>query len=62
VGDHYIGQLVLYEKEFCLIDFWELDPEVLGSLWLMAFAILGGGGGTLWRKDTIIRKVYAAAF
>jgi hypothetical protein len=27
--------------------FWELNPEVLGSLWLMASATCGGGGITL---------------
>jgi hypothetical protein len=43
VGDYPIRQLVLYEKDFVWMVFWELNPEVLGSLWLMASATWGGG-------------------
>jgi hypothetical protein len=35
--------LVLYEKDFGWMPFWELDPEVLGSLWPKATATWGGG-------------------
>jgi hypothetical protein len=43
VGDYPIRQLVLYEKDFGWMVFRELNPEVLGSLWLMASATWGGG-------------------
>jgi hypothetical protein len=43
VGEYPARQLVLYEKNVGWITFWELNPEVLGSLWLMACAIWGGG-------------------
>jgi hypothetical protein len=43
VGDYPIRQLVLYEKDFGWMAFWELNPEMLGSLWLMASVTLGGG-------------------
>jgi hypothetical protein len=45
VGDYCIRKLVLYEKDFGWMAFWELDPEVLGLLWLVGFCDLGGGGG-----------------
>jgi hypothetical protein len=41
VGDYSIRQLVLYEKDFGWMAFWELNPEVLGSLWPMASATWG---------------------
>jgi hypothetical protein len=41
VGYDPIRQLVLYEKDFGWMAFWELNPEVLGSLWLMASATWG---------------------
>jgi hypothetical protein len=41
VGDDPIRQLVFYEKDFGWMEVWELNPEVLGSLWLMAFATWG---------------------
>jgi hypothetical protein len=44
VGDYPIRQLVLYEKDFGWITLWELNPQVLGSLWLIASATWGGGG------------------
>jgi hypothetical protein len=44
VGDYSIRQLVLYENNFLWMAFWELDPEVLGSLWLMAPATWRGEG------------------
>jgi hypothetical protein len=42
VGDYSIRQLVLHEKDFGWMAFWELNPEVLGSLWLMAFVTWRG--------------------
>jgi hypothetical protein len=41
VGDYPIRQLDLYEKDFGWMPFWELNPEVLASLWLMASATWG---------------------
>jgi hypothetical protein len=43
VGDHPIKRRVLYEKDFGWMAFWELNPEVLGSLWLMTLRLRGGG-------------------
>jgi hypothetical protein len=40
--DDPIRQLVLYEKNFGLMVVWELNPEVLGWLWLMTTATSGG--------------------
>jgi hypothetical protein len=40
-GDYPIRQLVLYEKNFDWMALWELNPEMLGSLWLMASAAWG---------------------
>jgi hypothetical protein len=37
-----IRQLVLHERNFGWMDVWELNPERLGSLWLMASATWGG--------------------
>jgi hypothetical protein len=42
VGDYPIRQLVLCGKDFGWMAFWELNPEVLGSLWLKAFATWRG--------------------
>jgi hypothetical protein len=42
VGDYPIRQRVLCEKDFGWVALWELNPEVLGSLWLMPSAISGG--------------------
>jgi hypothetical protein len=42
LDDDTIRQIVIYENDFGWIDFWELNPEVLGSLWLIAFATWGG--------------------
>jgi hypothetical protein len=36
--DYPFRQLVLYEKDFGWMALWELNPEVLGSLWPMASA------------------------
>jgi hypothetical protein len=41
VGYYSIRQLVLCEKDFGWVALWELNPEVLGSLWLMASATWG---------------------
>jgi hypothetical protein len=41
VGDYLIRQLVLYEKDFGWMAVWELNLEVLESLWLMMAAVLG---------------------
>jgi hypothetical protein len=41
VGDYPIRQLVLCEKDFGWMALWELNPEVLGSIWLMAYATWG---------------------
>jgi hypothetical protein len=32
VEDYPVRQLVLYEKDFGWVAFWELNPEVLGLL------------------------------
>jgi hypothetical protein len=40
VGDYPIRQLVLYEKDFGWMALLDLNPEVLGSLWLMVSATL----------------------
>jgi hypothetical protein len=53
-GDYLITQLALYEKDFGWMAFWELNPEVLGSLWLLASATWGGGGETLRLKATMM--------
>jgi hypothetical protein len=34
MGGYRIGQFVLYEKDFGWMALWDLDPEMLGSLWL----------------------------
>jgi hypothetical protein len=36
VGGDPIRQLVLFERNFGWMDEWELNPDGLGSLWLMA--------------------------
>jgi hypothetical protein len=47
---------------------WELNPEVLGSLWMMAFATWVGGGITLakglhdWGTRAVPLLNYALAF
>jgi hypothetical protein len=41
VGDYPIRQLGLYQKDFGWVAFWELDPEVLGSISLMSSATWG---------------------
>jgi hypothetical protein len=53
VGDCPIRQLVLCEKDFGLMALWELNTELLGSLWLMASATstLGGGDHIGWRSS-----------
>jgi hypothetical protein len=38
VGDYPIRQRFLYEMDFGWMALWDLNPEVLGSLWLMASA------------------------
>jgi hypothetical protein len=38
LGDYSIRQFVLREKDFGWMALWELNPEVLGSVWLMASA------------------------
>jgi hypothetical protein len=43
IGDYPIRQLVLNENNIDWLAFWEMNPEVVGSLWLMASAIWGGG-------------------
>jgi hypothetical protein len=43
VGYYRIRQFVLCEKDFGWMALWELIPEVLGSLWLMASATWDGG-------------------
>jgi hypothetical protein len=60
VAGYPIGQLVLYEEDFGWMAFRELNPEVLGSLWLMASATWGGGGITL--KAFVIGKADRASF
>jgi hypothetical protein len=52
VGDYPIRKLVLYEKDFDWTAFWELNPEVLVSLWLMASATWGVK--SLWLKASMI--------
>jgi hypothetical protein len=42
VGDRPISQRVLCKKDFDWMALWGLNPEVLGSLWLMASATWGG--------------------
>jgi hypothetical protein len=39
--DDPIRQPVLYEKNFGWMHVWELNPEGLGSLWLMASVTWG---------------------
>jgi hypothetical protein len=41
VGDCHIRQRVLCGKEFGWMALWVKNPEILGSLWLMASAISG---------------------
>jgi hypothetical protein len=53
VGGDPIRQLVLYERNFGCMDVWELNPERLGSLWLMVSATWGGGG-SFWLKSSMI--------
>jgi hypothetical protein len=43
VGNYAIRQLVLREKNFGRLAFWEWHPDVLGSLLSMASATLGRG-------------------
>jgi hypothetical protein len=38
VGEYPVRQLGFYEKHFGLMAFWEANPEVLGWLWLIAYA------------------------
>jgi hypothetical protein len=45
MGDYPERPIVLYEKNFGYVAFWEFNPEVLGSLWLIASMTLAGGGG-----------------
>jgi hypothetical protein len=45
VGDCPIKQLVLCEKDFGWMALSELNPEMLGSIWLTAFVTWAGGGG-----------------
>jgi hypothetical protein len=41
MGDYPIRQLVFYEKDFGWMAFWQLDPEMLESLWLKGLHDLG---------------------
>jgi hypothetical protein len=41
VEDYPIRQIVFCEKDFGWMALWELNPKVLGSLWLMASATWG---------------------
>jgi hypothetical protein len=41
VGDKAIRQFFLYEKDIGWLVFWEFDPKILESLWLMASAVWG---------------------
>jgi hypothetical protein len=43
VGHCPVSQVVFHEKNFGLMAFWELNSEVLGSLWLMACMFEAGG-------------------
>jgi hypothetical protein len=52
VGDYSIRQLVLYEKDFGWMAFWELNREVLGSLLLMVSA--AWGRRSVWMKAFMI--------
>jgi hypothetical protein len=61
VGDCPIRELVLYQKDFGWMAFWELNPEALGSLWLKAFGIWRGGG-SLRRKASVTGEVGRAPF
>jgi hypothetical protein len=61
VGDDPIRKLVLYQKDFGWMAFLDLDPEVLGSLWLMASATWGGGG-LLWLKASMIGESRSCPF
>jgi hypothetical protein len=36
-------QFVLYEKNFGEVNVWELNPDGMGSLWLIASETMGGG-------------------
>jgi hypothetical protein len=60
VGDYTIRKLVLYEKNFGWMNVWELNPEVLGSLWLMASQTWRGE--SLWLKASMIGKAGCAPF
>jgi hypothetical protein len=53
VGGYPIRQLVLYEKYFGWMALWELNTEVLGSLWLMTSATWGGGGEGITSADCL---------
>jgi hypothetical protein len=57
VGGDSIRQLVLYERNFGWMDVWDLNPQVLGSLWLMASATWGGGGKHRGLRPLSLRKV-----
>jgi hypothetical protein len=41
VGGDHMRQLVLYERNFGWLEVWKLNPEVLGSLWLLASSTCG---------------------
>jgi hypothetical protein len=43
VGDYPSRQLILHTRILVGWFTWELNPEVLGSLWLKAYATWGGG-------------------
>jgi hypothetical protein len=56
-------------KDFSYTAFWESNPEVLGSLWLMASAKFGRGGGItlfeslhIWRRREMPLSNYTVAF
>lgn len=42
MGDYFIREFVFCEKDFGSTPFWDLNPEVGGSLWQMASVTLGG--------------------
>jgi hypothetical protein len=47
-----IRKFVLHEKNFGWMDVWELNPEGLGSLWLITSTTCGGE--PFWLKTSII--------
>jgi hypothetical protein len=51
MGGCPIRKFVLYESNFGWMDFWELNPEGLGLLWLMASAT---SGGSFWLNASMI--------